>query len=93
MDRYLGGEHVDVETLIGDLERAVARGAFFPVLAAAPAADGARQDSHGRTAGLGTGRLPDPLEHGAPNVTTLDRQARASWNRSDPDAPLVAEVV
>jgi elongation factor G len=36
MDRYLGGEEIDVKTLIGDLERAVARGVFFPVLAAAP---------------------------------------------------------
>ncbi|MFE4052740.1 elongation factor G-like protein EF-G2 [Streptomyces sp. YIM B13518] len=93
MDRYLGGEQVDVETLIGDLERAVARGAFFPVLAAAPAADGARQ-------GLGTvelldlvtGGFPTPLEHGAPNVTTLDGRPR-ELEPCDPDAPLVAEVV
>jgi elongation factor G len=49
MDRYLGGEQVDVETLIKDLERAVARAAFFPVLPAAPAAEGAAQ-------GLGTVR-------------------------------------
>ncbi|MFD7701670.1 elongation factor G-like protein EF-G2 [Streptomyces caelestis] len=93
MDRYLGGEQVDVETLIGDLERAVARGAFFPVLAAAPAADGARQ-------GLGTVELldlitrgfPTPLEHGAPSVTTLDGRPR-ELRPCDPDAPLVAEVV
>ncbi|MEU5653972.1 hypothetical protein ABZ767_32240, partial [Streptomyces pseudogriseolus] len=31
-----------VRTLIDDAERAVARGVFFPVLAAAPAAPGAR---------------------------------------------------
>lgn len=30
MDRYLGGEQVEVKTLIEDLERAVARGSFFP---------------------------------------------------------------
>lgn len=67
MDRYLGGESLDVKTLIGDLERAVARGSFFPVLAAAPAADGARQ-------GLGTvellelitGGFPTPPERVAP---------------------------
>jgi elongation factor G len=47
MDRYLGGEEVDTGTLVADLERAVARGTFHPVLAAAPAAAGARQ-------GLGT---------------------------------------
>ncbi|MER6623392.1 elongation factor G-like protein EF-G2 [Streptomyces sp. NPDC000931] len=93
MDRYLGGEQVDVETLIEDLERAVARGVFFPVLAAAPAADGARQ-------GLGTvellelvtGGFPTPLEHGTPSVTTVDGRPR-ELKPCDPDAPLVAEVV
>ena len=35
MDRYLGGEEIDVEVLIADLETAVARGSFYPVLAAA----------------------------------------------------------
>ncbi|MGW9401010.1 elongation factor G-like protein EF-G2 [Streptomyces sp. NPDC055642] len=93
MDRYLGGEQVDVATLIEDLERAVARGVFFPVLAAAPAAEGARQ-------GLGTvellelitGGFPTPLEHGTPDVTTVDGRPR-QLRPCDPDAPLVAEVV
>ncbi|HTY73866.1 MAG TPA: GTP-binding protein, partial [Actinomycetes bacterium] len=35
MDRYLSGEAIDVEVLIEDLEKAVARGSFYPVLAAA----------------------------------------------------------
>ncbi|MEU0750345.1 GTP-binding protein, partial [Streptomyces albogriseolus] len=93
MDRYLGGEDVDVKTLIDDAERAVARGVFFPVLAAAPAAPGARQ-------GLGTvelldlitGGFPTPLEHGTPAVTTPDGRPR-ELKPCDPDAPLVAEVV
>ncbi|MFJ8184066.1 elongation factor G-like protein EF-G2 [Streptomyces sp. NPDC096105] len=93
MDRYLGGEDVDVETLIDDAERAVARGVFFPVLAAAPAAPGARQ-------GLGTvelldlitGGFPTPLEHGTPQVTAPDGRPR-ELKPCDPDAPLVAEVV
>ncbi|MCP9993394.1 elongation factor G-like protein EF-G2 [Streptomyces albogriseolus] len=93
MDRYLGGEDVDVRTLIDDAERAVARGVFFPVLAAAPAAPGARQ-------GLGTvelldlitGGFPTPLEHGTPAVTTPDGRPR-ELKPCDPDAPLVAEVV
>uniref|UniRef100_UPI00203005EF GTP-binding protein n=1 Tax=Streptomyces sp. MSC1_001 TaxID=2909263 RepID=UPI00203005EF len=71
MDRYLGGEQLDVKTLVDDLEKAVARGAFHPVLAAAPAADGGTQ-------GLGTvellelitGGFPSPLEHEPPAVTT-----------------------
>ncbi|MER5941846.1 elongation factor G-like protein EF-G2 [Streptomyces sp. NPDC001928] len=93
MDRYLGGEQVDVKTLIEDLERAVARGKFFPVLAAAPAVDGARQ-------GLGTvevlelvtGGFPTPLEREAPRVTTVNGKPR-ELKLCDPDGPLVAEVV
>ncbi|MFV0137075.1 elongation factor G-like protein EF-G2 [Streptomyces sp. HMX87] len=93
MDRYLGGEPVDVKTLVQDLERAVARGVFFPVLAAAPAAQGARQ-------GLGTvellelitGGFPTPLEGEAPRVTTPDGAPR-EIPVCDPGGPLVAEVV
>ncbi len=33
MDRYLGGEDIDLKVLIDDLETAVARGSFYPVLA------------------------------------------------------------
>ncbi|OKI80919.1 elongation factor G-like protein EF-G2 [Streptomyces sp. CB02414] len=93
MERYLGGEQVDVKTLIEDLERAVARGVFFPVLAAAPAAEGARQ-------GLGTVELlelvtrgfPTPLERAAPRVTTPDGVPR-ELRMCDPGESLVAEVV
>ncbi|MFJ4714719.1 elongation factor G-like protein EF-G2 [Streptomyces sp. NPDC088785] len=93
MDRYLGGEDVDVKTLVDDLERAVARGVFHPVLAAAPAAAGGRQ-------GIGTvellelitGGFPSPLERAAPAVTTPGGAARAIAP-CDPDGPLVAEVV
>ncbi|BCL31939.1 elongation factor G-like protein EF-G2 [Streptomyces aurantiacus] len=93
MDRYLGGEEIDFRTLVQDLERAVARGAFHPVLAAAPAAEGARQ-------GLGTvellelitGGFPTPLEREAPAVTTPDGRTRRV-KACDPDGPLVAEVV
>ncbi|MFB7505417.1 elongation factor G-like protein EF-G2 [Streptomyces broussonetiae] len=93
MDRYLGGEQVDVKTLIEDLERAVARGSFHPVLAAAPAADGAKQ-------GLGTvellelvtGGYPTPFEHALPEVSTVDGKRR-ELKPCDTDGPLVAEVV
>lgn len=59
MDRYLGGEEIDVKTLVDDLERAVARGVFHPVLAAAPAAEGARQ-------GIGTVELLELITGGFP---------------------------
>ncbi|GGO82469.1 elongation factor G-like protein EF-G2 [Wenjunlia tyrosinilytica] len=93
MDRYLGGEPLDMKTLIQDLERAVARGSFHPVLAAAPAAEGARQ-------GLGTvellelvtGGFPTPLEREAPAVTTLQGKPRGPLS-CDPEGPLAAEVV
>ncbi|MEU5252209.1 elongation factor G-like protein EF-G2 [Streptomyces longwoodensis] len=93
MDRYLGGEQVEVKTLVEDLERAVARGTFFPVLAAAPAAGGARQ-------GIGTVELlelitrgfPTPFEHPTPGVTTIDGAPR-EIKPCDVDGPLVAEVV
>ncbi|MDX3134321.1 elongation factor G-like protein EF-G2 [Streptomyces europaeiscabiei] len=94
MDRYLGGEEIDVTTLVDDLERAVARGVFHPVLAAAPAADGAKQ-------GLGTvellelvtGGFPTPLERETPAVTTPEGRPREIKAACDPDGPLVAEVV
>jgi elongation factor G len=93
MDRYLGGEEIDVGTLVGDLEKAVARGTFHPVLAAAPAAPGGSQ-------GLGTvelldlvtGGFPSPLEHAAPGITTPAGAPRDGI-RCDPRGPLVAEVV
>ncbi|MGA5066890.1 elongation factor G-like protein EF-G2 [Streptomyces exfoliatus] len=93
MDRYLGGERIDVKTLVDDLEKAVARGAFHPVLAAAPAADGGTQ-------GLGTvellelitGGFPSPLEHEPPAVTTPDGRPRPPVT-CDPEGPLVAEIV
>ncbi|WP_328899266.1 elongation factor G-like protein EF-G2 [Streptomyces sp. NBC_00441] len=93
MDRYLGGGTIDTGTLITDLERAVARGSFHPVLAAAPAAEGARQ-------GIGTvelldlitGGFPTPLEHPLPAVTTPDGSPLPALD-GDPEGPLVAEVV
>ncbi|OKK15204.1 elongation factor G [Streptomyces sp. CB00455] len=93
MDRYLGGEDIDVKTLVDDLERAVARGTFHPVLMAAPAAEGARQ-------GLGTvellelitGGFPTPLERPPVAVTGPDGSEHPAVT-CDPDGPLLAEVV
>ncbi|MEV0264174.1 elongation factor G-like protein EF-G2 [Streptomyces sp. NPDC050617] len=93
MDRYLSGAELDAKTLVEDLERAVARGRFHPVLAAAPAAEGARQ-------GLGTvellelitGGFPTPLEREAPAVTHPGGARRAPLV-CDPAGPLAAEVV
>ncbi|KOU54466.1 MULTISPECIES: elongation factor G-like protein EF-G2 [unclassified Streptomyces] len=93
MDRYLGGEDIDFKTLVADLERAVARGTFHPVLAAAPAAEGAKQ-------GLGTiellelvtGGFPSPLERTAPEITTPQGGPRPTPSCTV-EGPLVAEVI
>ncbi len=93
MERYLGGEEVEVDTLVADLERAVARGVFHPVLAAAPPAEG---EAHG----LGTLELlelmtrgfPTPAERRPPHVTGTDGSP-CEEPSCDPDGPLVAEVV
>ncbi|MCW2501474.1 MAG: small GTP-binding protein [Frankiales bacterium] len=88
LDRYLAGEQIDNKVLIADLELAVARGHFYPVLPAAPLTM------------LGTDELlevltqamPTPLEHPSPVVTRPDGSP-ASPISCDPDGPLVAEVV
>jgi elongation factor G len=88
LDRWLAGEEVGLDTLIMDLERAVARGSFYPVVPTAP------------TTGLGIPEVlevvvrgfPSPLEHPLPQVTTPDGDPLAPLS-CDPDGPLVAEVV
>ncbi|MFF9479131.1 elongation factor G-like protein EF-G2 [Streptomyces sp. NPDC014733] len=93
MDRYVGGEELDVASLVADLETAVARGTFHPVLAAAPPTGAARQ-------GLGTVELldllvrgfPAPGERTAPAVTAPDGAPRPPL-ACDPAGPLAAEVV
>jgi elongation factor G len=89
MDRYLAGEHIDTDTLIEDLEKAVARGSFYPVLGTAVELNG-----------LGTAEVldlvrrgfPSPLEHPLPPVTTPDGQPRGPL-ACDPSGPLCAEIV
>ncbi len=88
LDRYLGGELVDFDTVVDDLETAVARGAFHPVLPCVP------------TTGLGVPELlevisrgfPSPVEHVLPPVYTPAGKAREPLTGSK-DGPLVAEVI
>ncbi len=86
MDRYLSGEEIDSKVLIDDLEKAVARGGFHPVLAAAPGV-GMREILEVVTQGF-----PSPLEHPLPTVTTIDGRPVTDLS-ADPDGPLVAEIV
>jgi elongation factor G len=88
MDRYLAGEDVELDTLIEDLEKAVARGSFYPVIPVAAAV------------GMGLAELlevvtrgfPSPLEHTVPPVTTPDGKPQGPLS-AKPDGPLVAEIV
>ncbi|PQM45963.1 Elongation factor G-like protein [Mycobacterium talmoniae] len=88
MERYLGGEQIDQAVLIADLEKAVARGSFFPVIPVCA------------NTGVGTCELlevstsgfPSPLEHPLPEVFTPQGAAHDSLG-CDPDGPLLAEVV
>jgi elongation factor G len=88
MERYVGGEEVDAKLLVDDLERAVARGSFHPVLPVDSSTGvGARELLDLVVAGL-----PSPLERPAPEVfTPAGKQGPAL--RCDPEGPLVAEVV
>jgi elongation factor G len=88
MDRYLAGEEIDDEVLVDDLERAVARGSFYPVLPVA-APGGVGTDELLR---LLTEAFPSPRERPLPSVTTLDGSP-CEPPACDPDGPLLAEVV
>jgi elongation factor G len=88
MDRYLGGEQVGPDVLVPDLEKAVARGHFYPVI---PVCAETRVGLDALLDGLVSG-APSPLEHDLPVVTGVDGSARPPLT-CDPDGPLVAEVV
>lgn len=88
MDRYLDGEEIDPKGLIDDLEKAVARGSFYPVLAAAaPAGSGTAELLE-----VMTQAFPSPLEREIPPVTTPNDDTPQAV-RADPDVPLLGETV
>jgi elongation factor G len=88
MERYLSGEAIEQSVLIEDLERAVARGSFFPVIPACSAS------------GVGTVELleimtsafPSPLDHPLPEVFSPHGVPKGRL-ACDPDGLLLAEVV
>src|SRR4029450_8287019 len=88
MARYLGGEAIGPDVLVPDLEKAVARGHFYPVIPVCA------------ETGVGLGALlgglvnggPSPLEHDLPTVTGVAGSPRPPLT-CDPAGPLVAEVV
>ncbi|GIF03525.1 elongation factor G-like protein EF-G2 [Actinoplanes siamensis] len=88
MDRYVAGELISTDALIPDLEKAVARGNFYPVVPVC-AATGVGLDA--LLDGL-VNAAPSPLAHDLPVVTGVDGSPRPPLT-CDPDGPLVAEVV
>ena len=88
MERYLAGEEIELKVLVDDLETAVARGSFYPVLATA-ALNGTGM---AELLELVTQAFPSPLEHEVPPVTSPDGSPRGPLT-CDPAGPLVAEVV
>jgi elongation factor G len=88
LDRYLAGEDIETKVIIGDLELAVARGHFYPVIPAAPLTMLGTDE----LLELLTQAMPTPLEHPCPVVTRPDGSPAAAISCA-PDGPLVAEVV
>ncbi|GAA4555850.1 elongation factor G-like protein EF-G2 [Pseudonocardia xishanensis] len=88
MERYLAGEALDVDALIDDLETAVARGSFHPVVPVC-SATGSGIDA---LLELLAGGFPSPLEHPLPTVSLIDGGPHPALT-ADPDGPLAAEVV
>ena len=88
MDRFLGGEEIDRGLLLEDLERAVARGSFHPVLPV----DSSTSVGAKELLDLIVAGFPSPLEHPMPEVFTPEGKAGPAIT-CDPEGPLVAEVV
>jgi elongation factor G len=88
LDRYLGGEDIELDVLTDDLETAVARGTFYPVLPVCA------------FSGLGmaellevlTGAFPSPVERDLPAAMPL-YGATVELSGCDPDGPLLGEIV
>jgi elongation factor G len=88
LDRYLSGEEIGVDVLVDDLETAVARGTFYPVIPVCSAT------------GLGlsellellTGAFPSPVEIDPPATMSLYGSS-AEVTSADPEGPLLGEIV
>jgi elongation factor G len=89
MDRFIGGEHVEVDILTTDLEKAVARGHFHPVMGHAVTAANVGSEL---ILDLLVRAFPSPAERSMPTVSRIDGSP-AEPIAADPTAPLVAEII
>jgi elongation factor G len=88
MERYLEGEDIELTTLIDDLETAVSRGTFHPVIPVC-ASSGIGLDA---LLEVLIGGFPSPLSHPLPSVSGIDGSDRDTLT-ANLEGPLVAEVV
>ncbi|WP_458109475.1 elongation factor G-like protein EF-G2 [Arthrobacter sp. R3-55] len=88
MDRYLGGEELPLADLIQDLEKAVARGSFFPVIPTSAETGVGLPE----LMSLLIDAMPAPAERLTPAVMTLDGTSMKPLG-CDPAGRLAAEVV
>jgi elongation factor G len=88
MERYLNGDTIEDAVLVDDLETAVARGSFHPVI---PVCAVTRVGLDVLLEMI-TGAFPPPTEHAVPAVTGGDGSPRPPLT-ADENGPLVAEVV
>lgn len=88
MDRYLAGEQLAETVLVADLETAVARGSFHPVIPVCAVT----QIGLDTLLEVLTRAFPTPGEHALPPVTGVDSAPRPPLT-ADAGGPLAAEVV
>ncbi len=93
MDRYLEGEEIEVATLVEDLEKAVARGSFYPVLAAAAPRPGSAWPSCSRSSPPASRRRSStpsrrpptrPASRAARSPATRPARCWPRWSRRPP---------
>jgi elongation factor G len=88
LDRYLGGEEIDLDVVEADLLTAVSRGRFHPVIPVSTETGvGTVELLH-----LLTAAFPPPTLHPLPAATTPGGDPLPPL-QADPDGPLVAEVI
>jgi len=88
LDRYLGGEEVDVDLVMADLLTAVSRGRLFPVIPVSTETGvGTQEVLH-----LLAAAFPPPTMHPLPSATSPGGDPLPPL-ACDPDGPLVAEVI
>ncbi len=88
LEAWVGGENLGIDTVIADMEKAVVRGEFYPLIPINP------------VTGMGILEVlelvakgfPSPVEHREVDATTPDGKPLRAL-KCDPDGPLLAEVI